>query len=139
MVMKALLKYSVFVVFVFFYSCENVDFLMNVDCTQCVRVEPIETRAVLEFSTQYGEVPFVIYKGDYESGDIILQDTIISETYEFDLDVDANYTIAAEYTLSDKKITVVDGEFIEKRLAASECSLDCWVVLGGDFDLTLKY
>lgn len=120
-------------------ACDNFNFIMNVDCTTCVRVEPENFDAYLEFSYEGTGIPFSIYEGEFEAGSLIFQDTIFENEFNYTLDVNQMYTIAAEYESNGKKIIVIDSEYIEKRLASSECQLDCWVVLGGAFDLRLKY
>ena len=135
------LRLYIFLVFLVLnlYSCDNFNLIMNVDCTQCVRVEPDDVDATILLSYENDGIPLTIYEGKYEIGTIIFQDTIFEEEFIYNLNVDAEYTIAAEYNLIERTIIVIDSEYIEKRLASSECQLDCWVVLGGDFDLRLKY
>lgn len=122
------------------HSCdENFTLILNVDCSQCVRVEPKETTATFEFSSGYEKIVFTLYEGFYTEGNVYYSDTLTVDYFEKKLPVETYYTATAEYIIEGEKRIVVDGENIEKKLATSECQIDCWVILGGNFDLTYIY
>jgi hypothetical protein len=132
---------TVILIFFLFASCDNVFVdCENYDYSDCDQVEPAdgELKVELTINNENQSVPVVIYKGNFEDRDTIL-DTLISENQlRYYLPVDRSYSVAATYFSGNKTIVAVDGDRMEKK-SRKVCSATCWRVKGNNLDVRLKY
>jgi hypothetical protein len=103
----------------------------------CNTTEPDVTEAKLTFSitsrTPY--VPFIIYKGNVESGKPVFYDTAFNTDVYYYLEF-GKYSVKAEYKTDDKTIYVIDGDEAEKW-SNNICDSVCWGWDSLGFDLRI--
>jgi len=132
--------WSVVVFFILFVSCDN----MFVDCENydyydCDQNEPTqgELSVELTINSENPAVPVVIYLGNFEERDTVLDTILTTSELKYNLDVDHRYSATATYHSGDKTIVAVDGDDMEKK-SSKVCSATCWKVKGNILDIRLK-
>ncbi len=121
-------------------SCEEyIGF--NVDCSECYSVKPDSADLILELTIdqENPEVRIVVYRDHYEGQDVEYIDTARESPYYLFVPVHAYYSATAEYNTDQGKIKAVDGDRLKVKHVSEACDLECWIVQGGELDLTLKY
>ncbi len=122
-------------------SCNEDIILFEVDCSECYtqRPEYAPLTIRLTINKENPEVPITIYLGEFEKDQVRIQDTARYSTVSVDLIPSRYYSVRAEYRVGDKTIYAIDGDEIELKKVSSQCDSVCWVILGGDIDVRLKY
>lgn len=102
------------------------DDCMGYDYMDCNTWEPIYAEFRLKFTINHfiKNVPFEIYEGDVNSGQLVLKDTAYLEELIYYLDF-SRYSVKATYELPDKKLIVIDGGEAEKW-SNDVCDSVCW-------------
>ena len=120
-------------------SCEKY-LGMTVDCDDCWGFKPdsADLLIYLTINQDHPEVPIVIYRGNFEDGEVDFVDTARVSTYTLYSAVDQYYSVTAEYKVDGKTIIVVDGDVMKAKDASSSCEFECYIITDGEFSLQLK-
>ena len=113
---------------------------LTVDCDDCWGFKPdsADLLIYLTIGQDNPEVPIVIYRGNFEDGEVDFVDTARASTYTLYSAVDQYYSVTAEYKVDGKTIIAVDGDVMKAKDASSSCEFDCWIITDGKFSLQLK-
>lgn len=112
----------------------------TVDCDDCWGFKPdsADLLIYLTVNQDHPEVPIVIYRGNFEDGQVDWVDTARESTYTLYSAVDQYYSVTAEYKVDGKTIIAVDGDVMKAKDATSSCEFECWIITDGEFSLQLK-
>ena len=115
----------------------------DVDCdtydySDCQSIEPVETDLKLLFTINknYSWVPFEIYKGSVDKGELVLRDTAWNSTITYVMPIPEKYSVKAIYELNGQTIYTIDGAKLEAT-SVPVCDSNCWSVAVSEFDLRL--
>ena len=126
-----------------FLGCEKFVDTINIDCSECEFSEPDYGYLELTFSKHNlpSGIPFVVYEGKIEENKIVLMDTSFNTTHYIEgLGLKKYYSVKATYHSKDgMRYNVVDGSKIKSKYTTDACDDDCWVIVGKDINLTIKY
>jgi hypothetical protein len=113
---------------------------LTVDCNDCWGFKPdsADLLIYLTINQDHPEVPIVIYRGNFEDGEVDFVDTARESTYTLYSAVDQYYSVTAEYKVDGKTVIAVDGDVMKARDASSSCDFECWIITDGEFSLQLK-
>ena len=113
---------------------------ITVDCDDCWGFKPdsADLLIYLTVNQDHPEVPIVIYRGNFEDGEVDYVDTARESTYTLYSAVDQYYSVTAEYKVDGKTIIAVDGDVMKAKDATSSCEFECWIITNGEFSLQLK-
>lgn len=124
------------------YGCEK--YSSSQDCetydySDCNTLEP--DKAILEINftinKTYPKVPYIVYTGFIEDGNILLKDTATLSTISHLVDFGKYYSIRAEYASNGKKLYAVDGNEL-KKWKVDKCDSTCWETQERSFKVSLK-
>ncbi len=121
-------------------GCGEDPLNLIVDCSECYQQEPDSAELILDFTINevYDSVPFTIYRGKVEDGNIEFADTATAGTWYVYVPVNKFYSVEAKYKSGNKTIIAIDGEKLRTRLVVDECDRECYVIRDGKYDLKLK-
>ena len=113
---------------------------ISVDCDDCWGFKPdsADLLIYLTIDQENPEVPLVIYRGNFEDGEVDFLDTARQSTYTLYSAIDQYYSVTAEYKVDGKTIIAVDGDVMKAKNATSSCEFECWIITDGEFSLELK-
>ncbi len=122
-------------------SCNPEEWFI-LDCSECYTEEPevAEINVKLTINQTNRRVPVRVYEGRIEEEILILEDTVLTDTWSAILPVNRYYTVTADYRgHSVYYITAIDGAFLRTEKIRTRCDRPCWVVRGNSFNVQLKY
>ena len=112
-------------------ACENSECYSTYPTTGTLTVK-IKTDGLNSF------VPVRIYAGRYDSGQLLIEDTLYYNRQEFVVDPGEYYTVAATYQTENGEVVVVDGGKID--VITNNCdSFSCYTVTDVTVNCKLKY
>lgn len=113
---------------------------LTVDCNDCWGFKPdsADLLIYLTINQDHPEVPLVIYRGNFEDGEVDFVDTARESTYTLYSAIDQYYSVTAEYKVEGKTVIAVDGDVMKAKDASSSCDYECWIITDGEFSLQLK-
>jgi hypothetical protein len=128
------------------WRCDQKVFTASVECSECYQDKPDKyyISVYLTFNDSIKEIPLKLCQGDIENDNNILgYDTAragddIPFLYIDDVELDRDYSMAAEYRFNGKTLYVVDGTHPKARLVAGTCDADCYVVDNNTMNLEIK-
>ncbi|MBS4014578.1 MAG: hypothetical protein KGZ97_12625 [Bacteroidetes bacterium] len=147
--MKRLIKNSYIKLFflgVFFLVCsgctEKVDKFENctdADYDNCNTDEPLVGAVVVYVTINdiHNNVIVIIKEGLYESGEIVLTDTLQQNSKTYNFDINTTYSAAAFYKNDNDSVIAIDGGKLE-YYTYKACELTCYEVKNLKIDLRLK-
>jgi hypothetical protein len=111
-----------------------------VDCNDCWRFKPdsADLLLYLTINQDHPEVPIVLYRGNFEDGEVDYVDTARTSPLPLYSAVGQYYSVTAEYKVDGKTIIVVDGDEMKAKDASSSCEFECFIITDGEFSLQLK-
>jgi len=117
-----------------------VDDCSNYDYSDCETNKYSTSFIYLSFSIseQYTEIPFELYRGNVDEGELILQDTSKSNELTLEGEFDVFYSVKAKYQNGENSYYVIDGGEA-KRWSQKVCDSTCWHYEDLDLDLSLDY
>ena len=122
------------------FGCEDMEVLF-VDCDECYDENPKMADLTIKFTIndENPYVRYILYSGTYDSGDTIAIDTSYTSEVVWSLDTDKYYSVKAEYTKGARTIFAVDGNELRTKKDRSSCDRECYIILGDELDVRLKY
>lgn len=132
-------------VFILSEACEGYKYRIEA-CDHCIIDEPETGDFDITFTinNKYDTVPFKIFDGNYESGELLFIDTATTEIVEYTLYTETDYAVAAEYDNDGKKVIVINSGRIKTRRIScqdydnSAHSIRCWYTIPAKVDVTIK-
>ncbi len=115
--------------------------VLFVDCDECYDENPEVADLTIKFTIndENPYVRYILYSGTYDSGDTIAIDTSYTSEVVWSLDTDKYYSVKAEYTKGARTIFAVDGNELRTKKDRSSCDRECYIILGDELDVRLKY
>ncbi len=142
-IMKIKLLFLTVLASFFLYSCEKKADKYS-DCTdydyeECDTVEPHfgDVNLNITVNDENSNVRVLVIEGNYESGDIIYDDSMSTLNKTYYLPVNKHYSAAAYYVRNNDTIIAVDGGFLE-AYSYKRCDYTCYDVLSLNLDLRLS-
>jgi hypothetical protein len=86
----------------------------------------------------YNEVPFVLYRGDFEDNQVDWIDTSHTATKDVWVRTDQIYSVKAKYSKGDKTLYAVDGGKVKVLLVTGVCDQDCYVIKDETLNLEIS-
>ncbi len=135
---------SVFFIVLFILGCQTNSRYFENECN-CFENEPYNVYVNIFFSrTEQTPNPTIwIMAGEFGENNII--DTIFTDTInnnlshtEYELALNSNYTICAEYLSGQDTIIVIDGGFLSKTHTPN-CDSGCWKIMNKNFNVELIF
>ncbi len=125
-----------------FLSCERYDPVNvgEVDCSNCFNPRPewVPLSIKVTINDQNPYVPFTIYIGNFEDGNIDWVDTASNADFHVDVHPDQYYSVKAEYKDGSNIIFAIDGDKIKMNYSENSCNEPCYYATGGYIDVQLK-
>ncbi len=108
------------------------------DYSDCNTQRPYNTDINLLFSINkdFLWVPFEIYKGTVDQGELLLRDTAWNSKITYTMPIPETYSVRAKYERNGQIIYTIDGAEL-KATSKQICDSNCWSVDISDFDLML--
>ncbi|MEI7596096.1 MAG: hypothetical protein WCK02_10140 [Bacteroidota bacterium] len=137
--MKKIIFY--FVISLIAIACNSVsqEDCTNYDYSDCNTIAPDSglLNINLTINGENSKVPIAIYKGKYENGNKISEDTLTVSTASYSLPVNNYYSVRAKYKSQNKIIFAIDGGEITVKKNYI-CDSTCWSVKSANADVRLK-
>jgi hypothetical protein len=86
----------------------------------------------------FKEVPFILYRGDFEDNQIDWIDTSHTATKDIWVRTDQKYSVKAKYRKGDKTLYVIDGGKVKVLLVTGACDQDCYVIKDEALNLQIR-
>ena len=137
-ILRLILPVLLFVLIVF--SCEQDPFIFDVNCDECYYPEPDTADLILNFTIndENPYVPYQLFIGNAESGELDWTDTAYSETVYLAAAVNKDYSLKAFYKRDGIVVVSVDGDRLKTTRTSDVCDTECYIIKGGILDLRLK-
>lgn len=123
-----------------FSSCKEKLFTGDVNCSECYSPKPDSAYMTIKFTINkdYKEVPFILYRGDFEDNQIDWIDTSHTATKDIWVRTDQKYSVKAKYRKGDKTLYVINGGKVKVLLVSNACDQDCYVIKGEALNLEIR-
>jgi ribosome-associated translation inhibitor RaiA len=141
---RAFLAASGFLLFVFCFSCDEVDIAL-INCNECTVEEP--TRAQLElklerlgkYALSNSTIYITVYEGNLEDG--VVFKSLQTTNYATDISVPLNkdYTVTAKYYIDGNDYIAVDSATPQVKYDKNNCDEPCYYVTNKSVNLRLRY
>jgi hypothetical protein len=124
------------------FSCEESGIIVN--CDECLSDEPvkvlIEVKLDINEPYQSGYASNIkIYEGNLEDSLLIGSYWVQNDVWEFEADINKQYTFTATYVTSDKTYIAVDSVFPRIKYEPDKCNDPCYYIYDKKISLKLKY
>jgi hypothetical protein len=106
-------------------------------CDAYVQPDSAAFHVKLTVDNEFTAVYLVVFKGDYDDHDTLIQDVAMQSDVSYYLPVDEFYSVAAYYVRGRNTYIAVDGD----RVSASNdpnCDADCWSITEGYTNVRFK-
>ena len=123
-----------------FSSCKEKLFTGDVNCSECYSPKPDSAYMTIKFTINkdYNEVPFILYRGDFEDNQIDWIDTSYTATKDIWVRTDQKYSVKAKYRKGDKTLYAVDGGKVKVLLVTDACDQECYVIKDETLNLEIR-
>ncbi|MGE0088590.1 MAG: hypothetical protein AB7S50_03840 [Bacteroidales bacterium] len=121
-------------------ACEDLDALF-VNCDDCYNEKPDNATLSIKFTINK-ENPYVVYtlySGCIDCDSIIAVDVSDKSVIKWNLETNRNYSVVAEYYSKGSVVYAVDGTQLKTKTDKSSCSSTCYLIVGDELDVRLKY
>lgn len=117
----------------------SVDDCSEYDYADCDTWDPSYSYIFMEFTIndENPEVPYEIYRGKLEDGNLIHSDTARTKKDSVELDFEIDYTVKAKYKKGGKTIYAIDMDKATKW-SQDVCDSTCWHYIDAEVDLRLR-
>jgi hypothetical protein len=111
-------------------SCKEKLFTGDVNCSDCYTPKPDSAYLTIRFTinSDYKEVPFVLYRGEFEDNQVDWIDTSTTASKDIWVRTDQKYSVRAKYKKGEKTLYGVDGGRVKVLLVTDACDQDCYVI-----------
>lgn len=135
--MRCLILLSICLVFI---SCKEKLFTGDVNCSECYTPKPDSAYMTLKFTINgdFKEIPFILYRGDYEDNQIDWIDTSRTATMDIWVRTDMKYSVKAKYKKGDKTLYAIDKGMVKVLLVTDACNENCYVIKDGTVNLEIR-
>jgi len=118
----------------------TVDDCVEYDYSDCITTKYSTAFIYLNFSLsdKIQKIPFELYKGNIDDGELILRDTSSSKEFTLEGEFDVYYSVKAKYQNGENSYYVIDGGEA-KRWSQKVCDSTCWHYEDLELDLSLEY
>jgi hypothetical protein len=109
------------------------------DYAECDEIIPTmgEVKINVTINEENESVRIVIREGNFDTGEIIITDTLNNISEDYYLDVNKTYSAAAYYKKGSDSIVAIDGGKLESY-SYKACELRCYDVINISLDLRIK-
>ena len=123
-----------------FFSCKEKLFTGDVNCSDCYTPKPDSAYMTIKFTINgdYKEVPFVLYRGDFEDNQVDWIDTSHTATKDVWVRTDQQYSVKAKYRKGDKTLYAIDGGKVKVLLVTDACDQECYVIKDETLNLEIR-
>jgi hypothetical protein len=113
---------------------------LKVNCSDCHTDKPdsADIKMYFTINAENQKVPFEVYRGKVEDGNVEWVDTTNNETVYLYVKMDQFYSVVAKYKSGSRTINAVDGQKISTRFSTDDCNEDCYIVINNELDIRLK-
>ncbi len=135
--MRCLFLLSICLVFL---SCKEKLFTGDVNCSECYTPKPDSAYMTLRFTinADFKEIPFILYRGDFENNQIDWVDTSRTATKDIWVRTDMKYSVKAKYKKGDKTLYAIGKGRVKVLLVTDACDGDCYVIKDEAVDLEIR-
>jgi hypothetical protein len=135
--MRCFILLSICLVFI---SCKEKLFTGDVNCSDCYSPKPDSAYMTIKFTINkdYKEVPFILYRGDFEDNQVDWIDTSHTSTKDVWVRTNQKYSVKAKYSKGDKTLYAIDGGQVKVLLVTDACDQDCYVIKGKSLNLEIR-
>ena len=122
------------------FSCKEKLFTGDVNCSDCYTPKPDSAYMTIKFTINedYKEVPFVLYRGDFEDNQVDWIDTSHTATKDVWVRTDQQYSVKAKYRKGDKILYAIDGGKVKVLLVTDACDQECYVIKDETLNLEIR-
>lgn len=121
-------------------SCKEKVFTGDVNCSDCYTPKPDSAYMKMKFTINgdFKEIPFVLYRGDFEDNQIDWIDTSYTATKEIWVRTDQKYSVKAKYRKGDKTLYAIDKGDVKVLLVTDACDEECYVIKDETVNLEIR-
>jgi hypothetical protein len=111
-------------------SCKEKIFTGDVNCSDCYYPKPDSAYLTIKFTVNgdFKEIPFVLYRGDFEDNEVDWIDTSHTSTKDIWVRTDQKYSVKAKYRKGDKTLYAIDEGKVKALLVTDACDQECYVI-----------
>ncbi len=113
----------------------------DVNCYECY-TDTLETGyLIIEFTLndENVDVPITVFSGQVDASPIVFSAPCDTSALILEVPMNAYYSVKAAYKNGNDSIYVVDGGRLEAKLVTGICDSDCWIIQGGEYNVSLNY
>jgi len=113
-----------------FFSCGEKVFTGDVNCSDCYYPKPDSAYITINFTINddFKEIPFVVYRGDFEANQVDWIDTARTSTRDVWVRTGQKYSVKAKYRKADKTLYAIDEGQVKALLVTDACDQECYVL-----------
>jgi hypothetical protein len=111
-----------------------------VNCSDCYTPKPDSAYLSINFTinAEFKEIPFVLYRGDYEDNQIDWVDTSYASTKKIWVKTDQKYSVKAKYRKGDKTLYAIGKGIVKVLLVTDACDQECYVFKADAVNLEIR-
>jgi hypothetical protein len=126
---------AIFVVMIFFFSCEEVRII---NCDECYTDEPYDTYLEIKLDVIAPGVIVTIFTGNLEDNIKFASYKTYSKTSYYKVPLNKSYTVTAEYIISGVSYIAVNKVKPRVTFSEEQCTDPCYYVYDRSANLKLK-
>ena len=139
--MKTIIKASVFLILIVFFSCENG---LIVYCPDCLTEEPSDATLEIHLDSGYESSNNItatvnIYEGNIEDNILVSSYDTYESKIEHHVLLNKKYTVTATYLVNGVKYIAIDSAIPRVKYDKSQCDNPCYFIYDKKLNLRLKY
>lgn len=110
------------------------------NCSDCYTPKPDSAYLTIKFTINgdFKEIPFVLYRGDFEDDQIDWIDTSYTATKEIWVRTDQKYSVKAKYRKGDKTLYAVGKGRVKVLLVTDACDEECYVFKDEEVNVEIR-
>lgn len=112
----------------------------DVDCYYCYEMYPDSADLIIDLTINddYPDVEIIVYEGKVDQSPVIANFIADTATVFVYVPMDKMYSVEAVYQSHNKTTRVVDTDMLEAKLVTEICDIDCWYIVGGEYEVKLR-
>jgi hypothetical protein len=140
--MRIIIKYILFLLIIIAFSCEESGLIVN--CDDCKSDEPTKVNIEVKLESANPDIGsyttnIKIYEGNLEDSLLLGSFWITNETWQYQVELNKQYTFTATYTSSSSTWIAVDAVFPRVKYEPDQCKEPCYYIYDKKVNLKLKY